>query len=70
MLGEGPIYGIPRSIGSPDKNFNVIFFCIKMLITVIYFLLGKKYLSLKPTIKMLTFQLNFMSDVNVPLSDT
>ena len=34
-----------------------------MLIIVICLLMEKKYLSLKPTIKMLTFQLNFVSEV-------
>ena len=33
-----------------------------MLIIVISLLMGKKSLSLRPTIKMLTFQLNFVSE--------
>ena len=33
-----------------------------MLIIIICLLIEKKYLSLKPTIKVLTFQLNFVSE--------
>ena len=36
-----------------------------MLITVICLLMKKKYLNLKPTIKILTFQLNFVWEVFV-----
>ena len=42
---------------------NFIWVCIIMLITVICLLMAKKSLSLKPTIKILTFQHNFLSDV-------
>ena len=37
--------------------------CIVMLIIVIYMLIEKKYLSLKPSMKMLTFQLNSVSEL-------
>ena len=41
---------------------NFVCVCIIMLIAVIYLLIGKKSLSLKP-IMMLTFQLNFVLEV-------
>ena len=34
-----------------------------MLVIVIYLLMENKSLTLKPTIKMLTFQLNFISEL-------
>ena len=37
--------------------------CIVMLIIVIYMLIEKKYLSLKSSMKMLTFQLNSVSEL-------
>ena len=69
ILGEGPTYGINRSIGSSEKNLvlillkqpqNFIWVYIIMLIIVIWLLMGKKSLNLNPTIKMLTFQLGFV----------
>ena len=42
---------------------NFVWVCIIMLIIVICLLMEKKSLSLKLTIKMLTFQLNFVSEV-------
>ena len=73
VLGEGPIYGINGSFGSPEKKFTVSFTkantkcCLvlhfTLLIIVVYLLMQKKYFSLKPTIEMLIFQLNFVSEV-------
>ena len=73
VLGEGPIYGINGSFGSPEKKFTVSFSkantkcCLvlhfTMLIIVVYLLMQKKYFSLKPTIEMFIFQLNFVSEV-------
>ena len=37
--------------------------CIKMLMIIICLLMENKYLSLKQTIKMLTYQLSFVSEV-------
>ena len=65
-------FWISRSFGSPEKMFsinfskaNIIFarVCIIRMIIVIFLLIDKKYLSLKPTMKMLTFQLSFISEV-------
>ena len=65
-------FRISRSFGSPEKMFsinfskaNIIFarVCIIRMIIVIFLLMDKKYLSLKPTMKMLTFQLSFISEV-------
>ena len=72
ILGEGPTYGINGSFGSPEKKFSINFtkantiFCLSLHYNAdnsYLFANGKKYLSLKPTIKMLTFQLNFVSEV-------
>ena len=73
VLGEGPVYGINGSFGSPEKKFTVSFSkantkcCLvlhfTMLIIVDYLLMQKKSFSLKPTIEMLIFKLNFVSEV-------
>ena len=65
VLDEGPTFEINGNFGSLEKNLSINFniantkFCFKSL-------------SLKPTIKMLTFQLNFVSKAYlmdlVPLS--
>ena len=61
ILGEGPTYGINRSIGSSEKNLvlillkqpqNFIWVYIIMLIMAIWLLMGKKSLNLNLTIKM------------------
>ena len=74
MLGEGPTSGINESFGSPEKNFSIHFsnqtqnfawVSNIMLMIVICFLMEKKSLSLKPTMKMLTFQLNFVFEVHL-----
>ena len=65
-------FRISRSFGSPEKMFSINFskantifarVCIIRMIIVIFLLMDKKYLSLKPTMKMLTFQLSFISEV-------
>ena len=48
-------------LAKQTQNFARIY--IKILIIVIHLLMKKKYLNLKSTIKMLTFQLNFVWDV-------
>ena len=72
VWGEGNTFGINGSFGALEKRFgisvnktaqNIVLVCIIMLITVICFLMEKKSLNLKPTIKMLTFYLNFVSEV-------
>ena len=72
VLGEGPTYGINGSFGSPEKNFSINLrkantkFCLGLHYNAdnSYFLLmEKKSLNLQLTMKMLTFQLNFASDV-------
>ena len=48
-------------LAKQTQNFARIY--IKILIIVIHLLMKKKYLNLKSTIKMLTFQLNFVWEV-------
>ena len=73
VLGE-VLLRINGSFGSPNKKFSISFVlvkqkqicvwvCIIMLIIVICVFMKKKPLSLKPTAKLLTFQLNFVSEV-------
>ena len=64
VLGEGPIFGINGNLGWPEKEKfvlvlvnqtqNFAWFCIIMLI-VIWLLMEKKSLSLKPKLKMFNF---------------
>ena len=61
MLREGSACGIIGSFASPEKKFARV--CIITLIIVIYLLMKRKSLSLKLTIKMLTFQLNFVLEI-------
>ena len=62
ILGEGSTFGINGSFGSKKsislikQTQNVVKIRIIMLTIVISLLMGKKSLSLKSTIKMLTFQ--------------
>ena len=72
MLGEGPTYGIKGSFGSPEKEFSVNFtkantkFCLSLHYNadnIICLLMEKKSVNLKPTRKILTFQLNFVLEV-------
>ena len=86
MLGEGPVFKINESFGSPEKRFSVNFtkantkfclsfhFCLQfakfaillkltMLTIVICLLKEKKFLNLKPRIKILTFQLCLVWEV-------
>ena len=72
ILGEGPTFGINGSLGSPEKKFNINFtkantkFCLSLRYNAdnsYMFVNGKEYLNLKLTIKMSTFQLNFVSEV-------
>ena len=72
ILGEGDTFGINGSFGAPEKKFSINFSKANtkvglslhiMLITVVCLLMEKKSLNLKLTIKMLTFQLNFVSNV-------
>ena len=46
-----------------NKIQKFVWVYIIMLIMVIYLLMEKKYLNLKPQIEMLTFQLNFVFEV-------
>ena len=64
MLGEGDSFGINGSFGAPENNLVLILekqiqrfacVCIIMIIIAISLLMEKKSLSLKLTIKMLTF---------------
>ena len=76
ILVEGPDYGINGSFESPEKRFsiflvlillnqtqNFVWFYILMLIILISLLMEKKFSKLKTTIKLLTFQLSFVSEV-------
>ena len=71
ILGEGDIFGINGSFGAPEKKFTINFnkantkFCLSLRYNAdnSYLLMEKKFLSLKPTVKMLTFQLNSVSEV-------
>ena len=69
ILGEGPTYDINKSFGSPEKKFNINFtksstkFCLSLHYNAdnsYLFVNGKKSLSLKAKINMLTFQLSFV----------
>ena len=69
MLGQGPTYGIDRSFESPEKKFSINFskpnakFCLSLHYNgdnSYLFVKEKKSLCLKPIMKMLTFQLNFV----------
>ena len=72
ILGEGPTFGINGSFESREKKFSINFsksntkFCLSLRYNIdnSYLLVyGKKSLILKPTMKMLTFQHNFVSEV-------
>ena len=72
ILGEGDTFDFNGNFGAPEKklililvkhaqNFASVY--IIMLIIVVSSLMEKKSLTLKSTIKMLTFQHDFFSDV-------
>ena len=72
MLGDCPTFGINVSFDSPERKFSInsskvnTNFCLSLhndTTIVICLLIEKKFLSLRPTIKMLTFQINFVSEV-------
>ena len=75
ILGEGAAYAISESFGSPEKKLiilillkqtqNFVWFFIIMLIIVIFLLMEKRHFNLKLARKMLTFLLNFVSEVHV-----
>ena len=68
MSGKGSTYGINGSFGSPEKKVSIDFSkantksCSSLHNgdNSYLLLMEKKFLSLKPTIKMLTLQLNFV----------
>ena len=71
MLSEGDTFRINGSFGAPEKSLllilvkqtqNFAWVYIVILITAFCLIMEKKYLSLKPTIEMLVFQLNFVSE--------
>ena len=71
MLGEGPAFAINRSFGSAEENFSINFskantkFCLRFYYNPdnkYLFVNGTKFLNLKPIIKILTFQLNFVRE--------
>ena len=64
ILGEVPTYRIDEKFDSPEKKFRIFFLkqaqnfvwvCILKLLIVICWLIVKKSLNLKLTIKVLTF---------------
>ena len=68
VLGEETTFGIMEDLIHQKKKLililvkqtqNFAWVDITMLIIVVCLLMEKKYLNLKPTIKMLTLQLNF-----------
>ena len=72
MLGEGPNFGINGRFDSLEKKFSIDFTKTnkKFSLSLHYnadnsylFVDEIKYLSLKLTMKMLTFQLNFVLEV-------
>ena len=74
VLGEDPTFGINGSFGSSEKKFSINFSKANAIFYMSlhynadnsYLLVnGKKYLSLKPTIKLLIFQLNFFSEAHL-----
>ena len=75
ILGEGAAYAISESFGSPEKKLiilillkqtqNFVWFFIIMLIIAIFLLMEKRHFNLKLARKMLTFLLNFVSEVHV-----
>ena len=64
-LSDGPTFGIDGSLDSAEKKFSINFnkantkFCLNLHYKSNLFNNGIKSLSLKLTIKILTFQLNF-----------
>ena len=74
VLGEGPTFEINGSLVHQKKSLvlilvkktqNLVWVCIIMLIIVIFMLMENKSLSLKPTVKMLAFQLGFASQADL-----
>ena len=72
ILGDVQLLELMEALVHQRKNLvlilvkrtqNIVWVCIIMLIIVVCLLMEKKYLSLKPTIKMLTLRLNFVSKV-------
>ena len=72
MLGEGPTYGTNDSPGSPEKKFNINFskantkFCFSLHYNAdnsYVFVNRKEIFKFKAKIKILTFQLNFVTEV-------
>ena len=73
VLGNGPTFGSNGSFSSPEKKFITKFSIgkTKFRLSLHYnannsylFVNGKKILNIKLTIKMLTFQLKFVSEVH------
>ena len=62
VLGEGPTYGINGNFGSPEFSINFSKANTKFCLSLHYIclLMEKKSISLKPIIKMSSFQLNFI----------
>ena len=72
LLGEGDAFGFNGTFSAPEKKLvsilvkqtqNFAWVYIVMLIIVICLLMEDKSSSLMQTIKMLTFQFNFVSKV-------
>ena len=69
VLSEGPTFGISGRFSSPEKEFSINFskentkFCLSLHYNGYFLLMEKKSLNLKPTIKVLTFQINFVLEV-------
>ena len=66
VLGEGNTFGINETFGALEKKFSIKIqnFASSVYITMVTILtclsMEKKSLSLKPIMKLLTFQLNFV----------
>ena len=74
MLSEVPTFGINGSFGPPEANFIINFsksttkFCLSLHYNTnnsYLFVMEMKSLNLKLTIKILTFQLNLVLDINL-----
>ena len=73
MLGEGPTFWINESFGSAGKKISVNFskantkFCMSLYYNAdnsYLFVNGKEIIKFKVVNKMLTFQLNFVSEAH------
>ena len=71
ILGKGDTSGLNGSFGAPEEKLSTTFskantkFCLSLHCNAdnSFLLMEKKSLNLKPTIKLLTFQLDFVKEL-------